>query len=92
MPRPLCPRCIEGHPEIRYFKPIGIPLRHLEEISLAADEWEAIRLADREGLYRTDAAVRMKVSRQTFDRILRRARTKVADALLEGKALRLEPA
>lgn len=92
MPRPLCPRCIEGNPEVRYFKPIGIPLRDLEEISLASDEWEAIRLADLEGLYRADAAVRMEISRQTFDRILRRARTKVATALLEGKALRLEPA
>jgi predicted DNA-binding protein (UPF0251 family) len=92
MPRPRCPRCIEGNPEVRTFKPIGIPLRQLEEISLAPDEWEAIRLADVEGLYRADAADRMDVSRQTFDRIIRRARAKVATALLEGKALRLEPA
>jgi predicted DNA-binding protein (UPF0251 family) len=90
MPRPLCPRFIEGRPEARYFKPAGIPLRNLEEILLATDEWEALRLADLEQLYRTDAAARMEISRQTFDRILRRARTKVADALLKGKSLRLE--
>lgn len=91
MPRPTCPRTIEGEPLARYFKPRGIPLRALEEIVLEADEWEALRLGDREGLYHTEAAARMDISRQTFDRILRRARQKVAEALVEGKALRLTP-
>lgn len=90
MPRSLCPRCIEGRPEARYTKPAGIPLRVLEEIWLATDERESLRLADLEQLYRADAAVHMKIPRRTFDRILRRARTKVAEALLNGRALRLE--
>lgn len=67
-------------------------MRSLEEIILASDEWEALRLADHESLYRTEAAARMEISRQTFDRILRRARAKVADALINGKALRIDSA
>jgi predicted DNA-binding protein (UPF0251 family) len=73
-----------------YFKPAGTPLHALEEVVLAADELEAVRLADCEGLYRVEAAARMKVSRPTFDRILRSAREKIACALTKGRALRIE--
>ena len=54
------------------------------------DEVEALRLADYEGLYHENAAQRMKISRATFGRILGQARHKVAEALLKGKALRIE--
>lgn len=64
-------------------------MRDLLEVELQADEVEAIRLADFEGLYREEAANQMGVSRQTFDRIVRRARTKVAEALVGGHALRI---
>ena len=43
-------------PESNYFKPRGIPLSVLEEVILAVDEFEAIRLADLEGLYQEKAA------------------------------------
>lgn len=89
MPRPLCPRRITHRPPATYFKPAGIPLRDLEEVELAADEMEAIRLADNEDLYNVDGAKRMGVSRQTFDRILIRARRKIAAALVHGQALRI---
>jgi len=62
----------------------------LEEIVLAVDEFEAIRLADLEGLYQEQVAERMGVSRQTIGRILEIARKKVADALVNGKVLRIE--
>lgn len=90
MPRPLCPRRIEHRPPAHYFKPAGIPLRTIEEITLGADELEAMRLADCEGLYNQDAAKRMGVSRQTFDRIIHRAHQKTAHALVNGLALRIE--
>ncbi|MEN9841595.1 MAG: hypothetical protein RL376_1395 [Verrucomicrobiota bacterium] len=73
-----------------FFKPAGTPLYELEEVVLAADELEAVRLADCEDLYRVEAAARMQVSRPTFDRILKRARGKIACALVQGKALRIE--
>ncbi len=62
----------------------------LEEVILTVDECEAIRLADLESLYQEQAAERMKVSRQTFGRIIESAHKKVAEALVKGKALKIE--
>ncbi|MFH0878241.1 MAG: DUF134 domain-containing protein [Lentisphaerota bacterium] len=90
MPRPHCLRHIAHWPDITYFKPAGVPLRALEEVVLALDELEALRLADLDGLYQEQAAERMKISRPTFARVVESARQKVADALINGKALRLE--
>ncbi len=90
MPRPRCPRTIAHRPPSDYFKPAGIPLRELTEITLATDELEALRLADHEDLYRVEAARRMGISRQTFDRILKRARQRIAHALVLGHALRIQ--
>jgi len=73
-----------------YFKPRGIPLIDLEEVDLSLDELEAIRLADYEGLYHEQAAERMNISRSTFGRILGEARRKVAEAVVDGKALKIE--
>ena len=61
----------------------------LEEIALELDELEALRLADLEGLYQADVALQMGVSRQTIGNILERAHRKIADALINGKALRI---
>lgn len=91
MPRPTCPRKICHQPPCGYYKPAGVPLSALEEVLLAADEMESLRLADAEGLYNQDAAQHMGISRQTFERILKRAREKVASALAHGMAIRLEP-
>ena len=90
MSRPKKYRCIKCKPDATYFKPRGIPLMDLEEVVLSMDELEAIRLADYEGLYHEDAAVRMKISRQTFGRILHEAHKKVAECLMKGKALKIE--
>ena len=90
MPRPYCSRRIAGRPGASIFKPIGIPFRELEEVVMALDEFEAMRLADLDGLYQEDAAERMKISRPTFSRIIESAHRKMADALVHGKALRIE--
>lgn len=73
--------------EGRIFKPTGRPMDELEIESMRLDELEALRLADLEGLYQETAAARMGVSRPTFARILGRARTAVARALIEERAL-----
>lgn len=78
------------HPKNNYYKPRGVPLAFLEDVVLAVDEYEGMRLADLEGLYQEDAAAKMGVSRQTFGRIIESAHRKVADALVNGKALRIE--
>jgi len=90
MPRPCCLRHININPCVVYFKPAGIPVHRLEEVVLALDELEALRLADLNGLYQEQAAEQMKISRPTFSRVVAQARQKVADALIHGKALRIE--
>jgi uncharacterized protein len=90
MPRPKCRRNICGMPDKNYFKPRGIPAVDLEEIILTLDEFEAIRLADYEQLYQEEAAGKMNISRQTFGRIIEAAHKKIADVLLNGKALKIE--
>jgi len=89
MPRPCCRRIVSGRPITTIFKPVGIPVRDLEEVVMTLDEFEAIRLADLDGLYQERAADQMGVSRPTFSRIADSARRKVADALVHGKALRI---
>ena len=90
MARPRNCRRVGSLPESDYFKPRGIPLSMLEEVILTIDEFESIRLADLEGLYQEQAAERMNVSRQTFGRIIESAHKKVAEVLVEGKALKIE--
>jgi uncharacterized protein len=65
-------------------------MTELEEVVLSMDEIEAVRLADYDGLYHQDAADKMKISRQTFGRIVGSARKKLAECLLKGKALKIE--
>lgn len=90
MPRPPKCRRVEAEPQVTYFKPAGIPKHDLEELVLSVDELEAIRLKDLEGLDQENCAERMHVSRPTFQRILSCARSKLAEALILGKAIRVE--
>jgi len=83
-------RRVDLVPRVTYFKPAGIPLVHLQEVRLFIEEAEAIRLKDAEGLEQDECARKMKVSRPTFSRVLGAARSKLADALLNGKAIRIE--
>ncbi|MCK5084333.1 MAG: DUF134 domain-containing protein [Candidatus Pacebacteria bacterium] len=90
MTRPKIIRCVNFTPEITYFKPRGIPLSHLLEINLTIDELETIRLKNYKGLEQTECAKRMKISQSTFQRILCLANKKIADALINGKAIKIE--
>jgi uncharacterized protein len=90
MTRPKCCRKVDSTPDRNYFKPKGIQTSQLEEVVLTLDEYEAVRLADFEGLYQEKAASRMNISRQTFGRIIESAHKKIADVLINGKALKIE--
>ena len=90
MPRPPKCRRVAFLPDVTYFKPAGIPMRALEEVQLSVEEAEAVRLKDLEGLEQEEGADRMNISRPTFQRVLASGRRKVADALLNGKAIRIE--
>jgi len=90
MTRPCKCRRVRCRPDAMYFKPRAVPLSMLEEVVLSMDELEAMRLADLEGLYQEEAAGKMMISRQTFGNIIARAHKKVADALVNSKALKIE--
>ncbi len=90
MVRPTKERRVEHIPEVKFFKPAGVPKRKLSKVNLTIEEVEAIRLKDREGLTQQEAAERMEVSRPTFQRVLTKAREKIAEALIEGKAIRFQ--
>ena len=90
MARPTKDRIIEKLPEIRLFKPAGVPGHQLETVEMTMEEVEALRLKDVEGLTQAEAAELMNVSRPTFQRVLTSARKKAAEALTCGKAIKFE--
>ena len=88
MPRPKKPRFVSGYPTITAFVPQGMP--QTGEVVLSVEELEALRLSDFERLDQETAAQIMAVSRQTYGRILGQARATVSEAVVTGKALRIE--
>jgi predicted DNA-binding protein (UPF0251 family) len=90
MARPEKLRCVAQLPSIGAFKPVGVPVNLLQEVRLSVEEAEAIRLKDLEALEQEACAVKMHVSRPTFHRILESGRRKLADALINGKAIQIE--
>ena len=89
MVRPIKPRRVNFSPNVTYFKPRAIPLSILEEVDLGVDEIEAIRLCDFKEQDQVEAAKKMKVSQSTLQRILSLAHKKIAQALIEGKAIKI---
>ncbi|WP_192457797.1 DUF134 domain-containing protein [Musicola keenii] len=87
MARPKIPRTICGQPADSCFKPNRIPMTELERITMEPDEFEAMRLVDLEGMQQIEAAAAMHVSRQTLANLVKSARAKVTDCLVNGKAL-----
>src|SRR3989338_2437591 len=81
-------RYVQKMPKITQFSPRGKPGRP-EEVFLTIDQFEAIKLADFQGLDQTQASVAMGVSRPTFGRILREARKVMANALINGKIIKI---
>lgn len=90
MPRPRHCRRVAYLPQVTFYKPRGVPLSVLQLVNLTVDELEAVRLADLEGMHQEQAAEKMNISRQTFGRIVESAHKKIADALVNGKALSIE--
>jgi predicted DNA-binding protein (UPF0251 family) len=90
MPRPPKFRRVSFSPNVTYFKPAGVPLGALEEVVLTIEEVEAVRLVDYENKNQEEAAKEMDISQPTLNRLLNSARKKIADALVNGKAIRVE--
>ena len=90
MSRPEKERIVFKPPLFAAFKPIGVASKLLGQTLLSLDEFEAIRLADHEGVSHSEAADEMEISRPTFTRLIEKARKKIADFLIQGKLLTIE--
>ena len=90
MPRPCKRRRVRGRPNSNLFKPAGIPFSQLEEIELSLGEFEAIRLIDFEKISQEMAGKKMQISQPTLSRNLQSAREKIAEAIIKGKAIKIE--
>lgn len=78
-----------GRPSSSYFKPAGKRITELEEIILTMPEFEAIRLIDFKEISQEEASKNMQVSQPTLSRILKSARKKISDSIINGKAIRI---
>lgn len=89
MARPRLCRKVKFNPKITYFKPQGVPLRELEIVKLTHEEMEAYRLRHIDKLDQKESAEKMKTSASTYQRIIYSAYEKIADALINGKAIEI---
>lgn len=90
MPRPCKRRRVRGRPNSSYFKPAGIRMIDIEESILTMPEFEAIRLVDLNEVPQEEAGKQMQVSQSTLSRVLKTGRKKIADAIVNGKAIKIE--
>lgn len=78
-----------GYPQTLSFSPEASGA-HRPPVILTVDEYEAIRLIDRERLSQEQCGEQMQVARATAQQIYASARKKLADVLVEGLPLRIE--
>jgi predicted DNA-binding protein (UPF0251 family) len=89
MPRPRLNKKVSFNPKVTYFKPQGVPMRSIEMVELSKEEIEAYRLRYINDLDQKDAAKEMNTSTSTYQRIIDLAYKKIADALINGKAIKI---
>ena len=89
MPRPRLSRRIGLDPKVTFYKPQGIPMRHLKVIELTHEEWETLRLKHMEGLSQIESAKKMDTSQSTLQRILSSAQKKMGQAVVKGLAIKI---
>ncbi|MFH1667553.1 MAG: DUF134 domain-containing protein [Candidatus Komeilibacteria bacterium] len=89
MVRPRLCRRIGSNPKVTFYKPQGVPLKNLEIVELTLEEWEALRLKNVKGLDQKQAALQMKTSQSTFQRIYADAQKKLSKAIVFGKAIKI---
>lgn len=77
-------------PSFNNFMPTGLRMTDVQPIMLTLDEYEALRLADYDGLEHSESAKKMNISRSTFSRLIAKARQKTAEFIIEGKNLQIE--
>lgn len=89
MPRPKKCRKVCQMPENQEFRPVNGRICD-DMIILTVDEYEAIRLIDKQGFSQEECSAHMQVARTTVQMIYNSARKKIATALVDGLAIRIE--
>ncbi len=89
MPRPKKCRKVCQMPTAREFRPVDGAACEAPVV-LSVDEYEAIRLIDRQGFSQEECAAFMQVARTTVQMIYNSARKKLADALVGGLPLQID--
>jgi len=89
MVRPRKTKFVNFEPNVTYFKPRAVPLNQLQEVEITIDELETMRLSNLKKLIQENAAKKMGIHQSTFQRTLVRAREKITDALVNGKAIKI---
>lgn len=87
--RPRKKKIVQGQPRIDNFMPRG-SAGELEEVVMPLEAYESLRLADHLNLSQKKAAEMMGISQQSFSRIVRGARSVVADAIVNAKVIKIE--
>lgn len=90
MPRPRKWRKVCCLPESNSFGPLNAQLNIEEHIIMTVDEYETIRLIDMQGFTQAECANQMNIARTTVQGIYNEARKKLAEVLVNGRALRIE--
>ncbi len=88
MPRPRKQRRIGWKPHYNEFGPKGVS--NVGFINLSLEEYETIRLIDKENMTQEECATSMEVARTTVQNIYCGARKKIALALVDGQTLIVE--
>jgi predicted DNA-binding protein (UPF0251 family) len=90
MVRPRLKRHVRFFPNVKFFKPRGVPMRNLKIEKLTHEEVEALRLRHLDDLEQEEVAKKMKTSRTTVQRILNSGYKKLVGAIVEGRAIAIE--
>ena len=85
MSRPVKVRRICEEPKFKSFAPMGVEGVKTEVLTM--DEYEVLRHVDYQKMTHEECALQMDISRTTVTEIYESARYKMADALINGKAL-----
>ena len=90
MPRPRKCRMVCCLPPVSEFAPVAEGRAAQAPVVMTVDEYETVRLIDHEGFSQEECSAYMKIARTTAQQIYTSARAKIARALVDGLALRIE--
>ncbi|MCD5380854.1 DUF134 domain-containing protein [Candidatus Gracilibacteria bacterium] len=89
MARPCKIRKVDESLKFTCFKPVGVDEESMQRVEIEPCELQAIKLSCGDELSQADSAKQMEISASTFNRVLKGAQKKIADALLNGKAIKV---